>query len=88
MFPFDDAHFEARRGRLEVKEPNDLVCKGNHQILKMCIKQTCTARSLFCDQKGCPFCPNDEHKKCLKIDLEGITENINHHLPIKNYILE
>ena len=25
-FPYDDAHFEARRAQLEVKEPKDLVC--------------------------------------------------------------
>ena len=51
MLPFDDAQFEARRDRLEVREPKDLVCAANNQILKMCIKPTCTAMSLFCDQK-------------------------------------
>ena len=25
-FPYDDAHLEARRGGLKVKEPKDLVC--------------------------------------------------------------
>ena len=71
-----------------MREPKDLVCKGNHQILKMCIKPTCTALSLFCDKASCPYCPREEHKKCLKVDLEGVTESINHHLPTKKYILE
>ena len=46
MFPFDDAHFEARRGGLEVKEPKDLLCQSNNSILRMCIKSTCPAMSL------------------------------------------
>ena len=72
MLPFDDAQFEARRDRLEVREPKDLVCAANNHILKMCIKPTCTAMSLFCDNKECPSCPKDEHKKCQQIFLDGI----------------
>ena len=30
----------------------------------------------------------DDYKKCLKVDLEGVTESINHHLPTKKYLLE
>ena len=88
MFPFDDAHLEARRGRLKVPSPKDLICESNNQIAKMCIDPKCVSISLFCDKKHCPSCPKEEHKKCKQIFLEGVAESINHHLPVKKYILE
>ena len=86
-FPYDDAHFEATRGGLEIKEPKDLVCESNNKILKMCVKSSCKKKSLFCDKKECPFC-RDQHKKCQQVNLEGITESMNKHIPTKHKIIE
>ena len=77
-FPYDDAHFEARRGGLEVKEPKDLVCESKNKVMKMCFKYSCTKTSLFCDKKECPSC-KDEHKKCPLISLDGVIDSINKH---------
>ena len=86
-FPYDDAHFEARRGGFEVKEPKDLACESNNKILKMCVKSSCPKKSLFCDKKECPSC-RDQHKKCLQVNLEGVTESFNKQITTKNKIIE
>ena len=86
-FPNDDAHFEARRGQLQLKEPRDLVCQSNNKVTRMCIKSSCISTSLLCNQKGCPSCI-EEHRKCPVINLEGVTEGINKHYPTKKYIVE
>ena len=86
-FPYDDAHFEARRGRLQLEEPRDLVCQSGNKVARMCIKPSCTSASLICDRKECPSC-REEHRKCPVIGLEGVTEGINKHYPTKRYIAE
>ena len=48
IFPYNDAHFEARRDRLSIKEPKDLLCQSKNKIIKMCVSPTCTKKSLFC----------------------------------------
>ena len=83
ILPLNDAHFQVRRGGLEIREPKDLVCESRNQIVKMCIKPTCPNTSLICDKKGCISCKSEDHKKCSKIDLEAITEILNRHIPIK-----
>ena len=70
LFPLDDAHFEARKGGLEIKEPEDLICESKNRIVKMCISPACTKKSLFCDKNGCPSCPTQEHGKCPKAKLK------------------
>ena len=64
-----------------------MVCESKNKIVKMCIKSSCPNPSLFCDKKDCPSC-KEEHKKCIQISLEAVTDGINKHLPIKGYILE
>ena len=86
-FPYDDAHFEARRGRLQLGEPRDLVCRSRNKVARMCIKSSCTSASLICDRKECPSC-REEHRKCPVIGLEGVTEGINKHYHTKKYIIE
>ena len=86
-FPYDDAHFEAMRGRLQVEEPKDLVCQSKKKITRMCIKPSCTNTSLLCNQMECPSCL-EEHRKCPVISLEVVTEGINKHYPTKKYITE
>ena len=48
--PFDDAHLEAKRGKFEVKVPQDLACDSKNQIAKLCINPACTFTSLTCDK--------------------------------------
>ena len=71
-----------------MKEPLDLVCESNNQITRMCTRSTCKEMSLICDQKDCLTCPKNEHKKCLKIDLDGVAQTINTHLPQKLEVIE
>ena len=87
-FPYDDAHFEARRAQLEVKEPKDLACESKNKIVRMCIKPLCPKASLLCDKKDCPSCKKDDHKKCPIVSFEGVTDSINQHIPTKKYIVE
>ena len=86
-FPNDDAHFEARRGQLQLKEPRDLVCQSNNKVTRICIKSSCTSTSLSCDRKDCPSC-REEHRKCPVTSLEGVTGSINKHYPTKRFIVE
>ena len=86
--PYDDAHFEAKKAQLEVKEPKDLVCESNNKIVRMCTKHSCNKISLLCDKKECPSCKSKEHKKCPIVSLDGVTDSLNQHVPTKKYILE
>ena len=87
-FPYDDAHFEAKKAQIEVKEPKDLVCESNNKIARICTKHSCTFISLLCDKKECLTCKSEEHKKCPIVSLDGVTDNLNQHIPTKKYILE
>ena len=81
--PFDDAHFEAKKGKFEMKVPEDVVCESKNEIMKLCINPECIMTSLTCDKKGCPTCSNLQHIRCPKVDLKGVAQGINFHIPTK-----
>lgn len=87
-FPCNDADFEASKGEIEIKLPKDLVCKSRNRIVKMCVKPSCTRCSLHCDRDDCASCNIKEHKKCIKIDMDGATSLLNQHNQTKFDIME
>lgn len=87
-FPYSDAHFELNNDELEIKLPKDLVCSSKNKIANMCVKPSCTKCSLHCNQDGCKSCSIEEHRKCVKIDMNGVTSLLNQHKKVKCDIMK
>ena len=87
-FPCNDEYFEASKDKIEIKIPKDLVCKSRNRIVKMCVKPSCTRCSLHCEKDDCPSCNTKEHKKCIKIEMDGVTSLLNQHNQTKCDIME
>ena len=88
MEAYTDALFEERRGRLEIREPTDLVCGSQNKITKMCVKPSCPRRSLFCNKRNCYSCRKYDHQKCPQVCLKDITQDLNSHIPARQYMIE